>query len=155
MSGPPCRHATREEPYTSRHNSRQMTKFFPARLRRPFYAAVFPKKAHVSFGTQKGPRHSLRNSRSSRDTCPNSRGTLSFPPQVKKSPVFPASTRDEALFFCTDPSAVPRVPSNSTIFLTSHKHPEKLPEVTVTCRGKPEFPAATTERTRYSPFKAS
>ena len=28
----------------------------------------------------------------SRDTRPHSRGTLSFPPQVKKSPVFPASS---------------------------------------------------------------
>ena len=39
----------------------------------------------------------------SRDTCPNSIGMLSFPPQVKKSPLFPASTLDEALFLCTDP----------------------------------------------------
>ena len=60
------------------------------------------------------------------DTCPNSRGTLSFPPLVKKSPVFPASTRDEALFLCIDPSGVPRGPSNLTIFLTFHKHSENL-----------------------------
>ena len=44
----------------------------------------------------------------SRDTCPNSRRTLSFPPQVKKSPVFPASTRNEAHFHCTKPRGVPR-----------------------------------------------
>ena len=31
----------------------------------------------------------------SHDTCPHLRGTLSFPPQVKKSPVFPVSSRDE------------------------------------------------------------
>ena len=91
----------------------------------------------------------------SRDTRPHSRGTLSFPPQVKKSPVFPASTRDEALFLCPDLSGVPRGPFNSKIFLNSHKHPEKLPEVTVTCRGKPGFPAATLERLQYSPFNAS
>ena len=91
----------------------------------------------------------------SRDTHPNSRGMLSFPPQVKKSPVFPASTRDEALFLCTDPRGALRGPSNSTKFLISHKHPEKLPEVTVTCQGKPGFPAATPERPRYSPFNAS
>ena len=29
------------------------------------------------------------------DTRPNSRGTLSFPPQVKNSPIFPSSSRDE------------------------------------------------------------
>ena len=68
----------------------------------------------------------------SKDTHPNSRGTMSFLPQVKKSPDFPTSTRDEALFLCNDPSGVPRGPSNSPTFLTCHKHPEKLPEVTVT-----------------------
>ena len=47
---------------TSCHNSRQTMKFSPAHLRRPFYPAAFPKKAHVSLGTQKGPRHALRNS---------------------------------------------------------------------------------------------
>ena len=31
----------------------------------------------------------------SRDTHPHWRGTLSFPPQVKNSPVFPTSSRDE------------------------------------------------------------
>ena len=36
----------------------------------------------------------------SRDTRPHSRGTLSFPPQVKKSPVFPASSRDEGGLPC-------------------------------------------------------
>ena len=36
----------------------------------------------------------------SRDTRPHSRGTLSFPPQVKKSPVFPASSRDEVRLPC-------------------------------------------------------
>ena len=36
----------------------------------------------------------------SRDASPHSRGTLSFPPHVKKSPVFPASSRDEGLLLC-------------------------------------------------------
>ena len=80
------------------------------------------------------------------DTRSHWRGMLSFRGQVKKSPIFPASTRDEALFLCTDASGVIRGPSNSTIFLTSHTHPDKLPEVTVTCRRKPGFPAATQER---------
>ena len=31
----------------------------------------------------------------SRDTCPHSRGMLSFPPQVKKSPNFRFSSRDK------------------------------------------------------------
>ena len=44
----------------------------------------------------------------SRDTRPNLRGMLRFPPQVKKRPVFHVSTRNEALFLCTDPSGVAR-----------------------------------------------
>ena len=35
---------------------------------------------------------------SPRDTRRNSRGTLSFPPQLEKSPVFPTSSRDEGSF---------------------------------------------------------
>ena len=89
----------------------------------------------------------------SRDYRPNSRGTLSLPPQVKKNPDFPASTRDDALFLCTDASGVPRGPSNSTIFLTSPKHPEKLPEVTVTCRGKPGFPHCNSRKTSIFPLQ--
>ena len=36
----------------------------------------------------------------SRDTRPHLRGTLKFPPQVKKSPVFPASSLDEGRLPC-------------------------------------------------------
>ena len=36
-------------------------------------------------------------------------------------------------------------PPNSTVPLTSQRHPEKLHEVTGTCRGNPGFPAATQE----------
>ena len=39
----------------------------------------------------------------SRDTRPNLKGTLSFPPQVKKSPIFPASNLDEASSFALTP----------------------------------------------------
>ena len=46
-------------------------------------------------------------------------------------------------------------PPKSTVFLTSQKHTEKLPEVTGTSRGNTGFPAATSERPRESLFKAS
>ena len=46
-------------------------------------------------------------------------------------------------------------PPNSTVSLTSQRHPEKLPEVTGTCRGNPGFPAATRKRPRESFFNAS
>ena len=41
-----------------------------------------------------------KTSEASRDTRPPSKGMLSFPPQLKKSPVFPSSTRDEGRFPC-------------------------------------------------------
>ena len=46
-------------------------------------------------------------------------------------------------------------PPNSTVFLTSHRHPEKLPEVTCTSRGNTEFPAATRERPQDVHFNVS
>ena len=48
----------------------------------------------------------------SRDNRPHSRGMLSFPPQVKKSPVFPASSRDEGPLFCFAWKEVPTSPSH-------------------------------------------
>ena len=155
MSGPPSLNSTGEEPYSSCHNSRQTLKFSPARLRRPFYAAAFPKKDNVSLELERFLDMLYETPEVSTDTHPNSRGTLSIPPQVKKSPYFHASTRDEALFLCTDTSVVSRDPSNSTIFLPAHKLPEKLHEVILTCPGKPGFPAATPERPRYSPLNIS
>ena len=127
----------------------------PCMLEEGLLSCSVSKERQRLLGTRKGPRHALRNSRSFKTSPCHLKRNVEFPATFKKSPVFPASTRDEALFLCTDSIGVPRGPSNSTIFLTSHKHPEKLPEVTVTCQGKPGFPAATTERTRYSPFKAS
>ena len=69
----------------------------PARLRRPFYTAAFPKKPTFPFELERVLDMLNKTPEVSRDTCPNSRGTLRFPPQVKKSPVLPASTLDEAL----------------------------------------------------------
>ena len=82
----------------------------PACLKRSFYAAAFPKKAHVSLVTQKCPRHALRNSRSFPRYLSLSRGTLNFPPQVKKSPIFPASSRDEGRLPCFPWKGIPTSP---------------------------------------------
>ena len=79
---------TREEPYASHHNSRQTMKFSPADVRRPFYTAVFPKKAHVSLGTQKGPPHALQNSRSFKR----------YPSQLERNAEFPATSQEETRF---------------------------------------------------------
>ena len=73
------------------------------------------------------------------------RGTLWLPPQLEmtQSPKAqnPVESREAAI--------------KSTVFLTFHRHPEKLPEVTVTSPGNPGFHAATRERPRDAPFKAS
>ena len=55
----------------------------------------FQRKPMFYFGTRKGTCTFYEASEVSPDTLPHSRGSLSFPPQVKKSPVFPSSSRDE------------------------------------------------------------
>ena len=75
----------------------------------------------------------------------NRRGILRFPPQLEMRPssIIP------------NPVESREAPPNSRVFLTFHRHPEKLPEVTVTSRGTTGFPAAPRERPRDSPFNAS
>ena len=73
------------------------------------------------------------------------RGTLRFLPQLEMRPSSIAPNPVESR------EAHP----NSTVSLTSQRHPEKLPEVTGTSRGNPGFPAATRERPRESFFNAS
>ena len=68
-----------------------------------------------------------------------------FPPQLEMRPSSTAPIPVESW----------EAPPNSTVFLTSHRHPEKLPEVTVTSRGNPGFPAPTRERTRDSSIYVS
>ena len=48
----------------------------------------------------------------SQDTRPHLRGTLSFPPQGKKSRIFPASSRDEGRLPCFAWKGMPTSPSH-------------------------------------------
>ena len=73
------------------------------------------------------------------------RGTLRFLPQLEMRPSSIAPNPVESR----------EAPPNSTVSLSSHRHPEKIPEVTVTSRGNPGFPAATQERSRDSFFNVS
>ena len=66
----------------------------------------------------------------------NRRGKLRFLPQLEMRPISVAPIPVESR------EATP----NSTVFLSSHRHHEKLPEVTVTSLGNPGFPDATQER---------
>ena len=68
-----------------------------------------------------------------------------FPPQLEMRPSSIAPNRVESR----------EAPPKSTVFLTSHRHPEKLPEVTVTGLGNIGFPASTRDKPRDSAFKAS
>ena len=73
------------------------------------------------------------------------RGTLTLLPQseIRSSSIAPVSVKSR------------EAPLNSTVSLTSQRHPAKLPEVTGTSRGNPGFPATPQERTRELFFKAS
>ena len=73
------------------------------------------------------------------------RGTLRLLPQLEMRPSSIAPNPVESR----------EAPPNSTVSLSSHRHPEKIPEVTVTSRGNPGFPAATQERSRDSFFNVS
>ena len=68
---------------------------------------------------------------------------------------FPASTRDEALFHCTEPSGFPRDPSQLHSIPDFSEAPLDLPEITGTSRGNQGFPAPTRKRPRESFFNAS
>ena len=64
---------------------------FPCTLEEALFPAVFPK---TTFPLELKMVLDMlyETPEVSRDTRPNSRRMLSFPPQVKKSPPFPAST---------------------------------------------------------------
>ena len=79
------------------------------------------------------------------DPRQNRRGTLRFPPQLEMRPSSIAPTPEESR----------EAPHNSKGFLTSHRHHEKLPEVTVTTRGNPKFPATNRETPWDSPFNVN
>ena len=67
---------------------------------------------------------------------PKRRGSLRFLPPLEVRPSSIAPNPDESR----------EAPPNSTVSLNSQRHPENLPEVTVSSPGNPGFPAATRER---------
>ena len=58
----------------------------------------------------------------SRDTRPHSRGTLKFPPQVKKSPIVPTSSRDEGRLPCFAWKGMPTSLAHLEKSLVSTRH---------------------------------
>ena len=73
------------------------------------------------------------------------RGNLRFLPPLEMRPSSIAP----------NPVESQEAPPNSTVSLTSQRHPEKLPEVIGPRRGTPGFPAATRERPGESFFNMS
>ena len=63
----------------------------------------------------------------------NRKGTLRSPPHLM--------LRHSS--FELTPEKYREASHNSKVFLTSHRHHEKLPEVTIATQEKPNFPAAT------------
>ena len=124
----------------------------------------------------KKPAGSTYSSTSGLSPRENSRGKLSSMPQHKTRPDSPVTTlqgpcdrsqkwRGTLRFrpqhemrpssIAPNPVESQEAPPKSTVSLTSQRHPEKLPDVTGTSRGKPGFPAETPERPRESFFNAS
>ena len=73
-----------------------------------------------------------------RDPHQNRRGTLRFPPELEMRP----------FSIAPNPVESQELPPNSTVFLTSHRHHEKLPEVTITSQGNTGFPAPNEKTSR-------
>ena len=124
------------------------------------------KKPQIPHTAQQVGCHPMNNSRGKRSSIPPHstrpdspiptlqgpcdrsqkwRGTLRFLPQLEKRPS------------SIEPNSVVsrEAPSNTTVSLNSQRLPEKLPEVTGTSRGNPEFPEVTRERLGESFFNVS
>ena len=93
-----------------------------------------PRRPDSPVQTQQGPC----------DWSQKLRGILRFLPELEMRPSSIAPNPVESL----------EAPPNSTVYLTSQRHPETLPVVTGTRRGDPGFPAATREKPRESFFNA-
>ena len=100
MSGPLGQHATREEPSASRPKSTESRKFSPTCLRRPFTLQHFQRKPTFPLELERVLDMLYETREVSRDTRPHSRVMLSFPPQVRKPPIFPTSSQNEGRLLC-------------------------------------------------------
>ena len=84
----------------------------------------------------------------SQDTHTHSRGILSFPPQLKRSPVFPASIRDECQFLCFVGKGIPMCPSPLKRGPVSPRNPSATPGVVPHFEKTPISPS-TTDKPHY------
>ena len=135
-----------EEPQASRHNLRKTTRFpipqpqahtrdealFPCSDSRAIWYSLLKLKRSLEslFTTKEVPR----------DTRHHLRGTPSFMPQLKKSPVFPTSSRDEHRFSCFNSEESELSARTSRGGLSSILKPEKNSAVPVASQKDTDFP---------------
>ena len=80
---------------------------------KPYSPGVPWEQSRVPSRNSKGECDSLYATQElPRDTHRNSRGSLSFLPQLEKSPMLPISFRDEGWFPCFDSRGIPTFPSH-------------------------------------------
>ena len=85
----------------------------PCTLEEPlFRRSVSQESPHSVFELERVLDTLYETPEVSPDTRPHSRGTLSLPPPVKKSPVFPSSSRDEGQLPCFAWKGMPTSPSH-------------------------------------------
>ena len=99
---------TQEEPHVTCHNSRKTRRFSHQREMKPFFCCGISREVPPSLlslervldtldATQEVPQH----------TWLHSTGTPSVLPPLKKSPIFPSSSRDEDPFHCLVRKEIP------------------------------------------------
>ena len=123
-------------------NTVQQVVCHPMNNSRGKWSSIPPHKARPDFLYQLCRETAIRVSTGARKPR---RGNMRFLPplEMRLSSIAP------------NPVESREAPPNSTVPLTSQRHPEKLHEVTGTCRGNPGFPATMRKRTRESYFNVS
>ena len=103
---------TREEPQVSSHNSRKTRKFSPPRDEALFRCGNSREIPPFLLSLERVLDTLMASQEVSWHTSLHSRGTPNIPPQLKKIPSFPSSSRDYGPFPCFVGKGIPAVPSH-------------------------------------------
>ena len=92
---------TREEPQVSNRNSRKTRRFSPSKQDEALFCCSISREIPPSLLSLEGVLYTLEATQQvPRVMHLHSIGTPSVPPQLKKSPLFPSSSREESPFPC-------------------------------------------------------
>ena len=122
-------------------------------------ACIVQKNPQVPQTFRQVACHPVNNSKGKRRSIPQQKTRCDSLVPTLQGPWDPSQKRRGSLRFLRPlemkPSSIApqpvesrEAPTNSTVSLSSHRHNEKLPEVTGTSRGNPGFSAMTRERPR-------